>query len=62
MARHAFASELGDADANEKDIVKLGTWTSQKSVSRYIDVDRDRQLEIQARLPTRGATRGRVAK
>ena len=62
MARHTFASELGDRDASSTDLVKLSTWTNEKSVSRYTDVDRDRQLEVQSRLPTRASVRGRVAK
>ena len=62
MARHTYASELGDRNSSSKDIVKLSTWTYEPSVSRYTDVDKDRQIEVQSRLPTRGKARGRVAK
>ena len=56
MARHTFASELGDREASNRDLVKLSTWTHEKSVSRYTDVDKDRQIEVQNRLPVRVPT------
>ncbi len=62
MARHTFASELGDREATNRDLIKLSTWTHEKSVSRYTDVDKDRQIEVRNRLPIREKTRGRVAK
>ena len=38
---------------------RFGIWTNEKSVSRYTDVDRDRQIDVQSRLPTRGGRSGK---
>lgn len=52
MARHDFATALNEHDASPRDIVGASTWTSEKSVHRYTDVDMKRAREILARLPS----------
>lgn len=36
MLRHEFASRLHETGATTRDMVDVGTWTSQKSVERYV--------------------------
>lgn len=52
MARHEFASSLGDSGAGTKDLTALGTWTSEQSVLRYMHPGKD---HLRALLRGRGA-------
>jgi len=43
MARHEFATQLHDrAHADGADLVMVGTWTSERSTSRYVETSRER--------------------
>jgi integrase len=53
MARHDFATDLNDQDVSTVDIVNAGTWTSTKSVERYIKSHQGRARAVLGRLPTR---------
>lgn len=50
QARHAFGTDLNDADATARDMVNAGTWTSEKSVGRYVATDMRRARTVLGRL------------
>lgn len=50
QARWAFASDLNDADTTTTDIANAGSWTSERSVQRYISADVKRGRAILDRL------------
>lgn len=66
MARHDFASRLRQRGAGRRDLVDIGTWTSEKSVERYMSADAEHARNILSRLEageekqrrSRGKTRG----
>jgi integrase len=55
QARHDFASDLNDEDVSAVDIVNVCTWTSTKSVERYIKTHRKRAKVVLSKLPPREA-------
>ena len=62
MARHWFGTTLGNLGSTNLEIANAGTWTSEKSVSRYTNADMERARETINRLPLRAKTGGENAK
>ena len=50
MARHNFGGLLREAGATNRDLVDLGTWTSEKSTARYQHAAGDHARNVIARL------------
>ena len=49
QARHLFATDLNDGGATPADICNVGSWTSPKSVERYIGATEKRQRAVLSR-------------
>tara|TARA_S200002703_G_scaffold16715_2_gene13918 strand:- start:1204 stop:2217 length:1014 start_codon:yes stop_codon:yes gene_type:complete len=66
MARHAFGSDLANGGYASRSIMEAGSWTSEKSVQRYVEIDREHVRAALKSLPKmpkkRGRTRGKAAK
>lgn len=50
MARHEFGGSLRQRGAGRRDLVDVGTWTSEKSVERYMSADAEHARDIIGRL------------
>lgn len=50
MARHEFAGALREAGATNRDLVDVGSWTSERSVARYTAAPTEHGRSILARL------------
>lgn len=57
MARHAFGTDLNAQNATEADLVNAGSWTSARSVKRYVHTDIDRGREILSRREPKARVR-----
>lgn len=54
MARHDFGSRARVTGAGHRDLLDIGTWTNEKSVSRYMDADEDHARNLLDRMQTTG--------
>lgn len=57
MARHEFGSGLGERSATSRDLVDVGTWTSEKSVQRYVNPSEAHRREVINRVQFREKSR-----
>lgn len=60
MARHEFGGRHREAGATSRDLVDIGSWTSQRSTERYQGAPTDHARTILHDV--RGTSRGKVAK
>ena len=62
MARHEFGGRLREKGATNRDLVDVGSWTSERSTARYTSAGSSHARSIIGRLTTGGSRRGRKAK
>lgn len=58
MARHDFGGRLRELGATGRDLVDVGSWTSERSVARYMSASSEHGRAIMRRLTTGGTNKG----
>lgn len=60
MARHGWGADRGSF--TDRELLSANTWTNEKSVKRYVDIDEARSRDVLEHVPPTPKRRGKIVK